>query len=147
VSEDSAGQETPVPAHTEGDDQASLAGLLEQAGKHRDNDAKRIAKKAKKRGIEVMTSDELATEGMRHDLKLRKRVATFALWAVAIQLVAADVAFFTYAWVGEHWKLPVAAIDVWLGATVVQIIGILYVITNYLFPKSGTRLGHDDGDE
>jgi hypothetical protein len=42
--------------------------------------------------------------------------------------------------------VPAPAIDVWLGATVVQIIGILYVIAPYLFPKQGTPLACDQED-
>jgi hypothetical protein len=107
--------------------------------------AERIAKHArKKRRIELMSSDELATESRRHDLILRKRIGIFAIAGVSAELVIANVVFVAYAWAGEHWKVPTVAINVWLGATVIQIFGILYVITNYLFPKSGTPLSRDE---
>lgn len=108
-------------------------------------EARRIARHARKqRRLELMSSDELATEGQRYDLTLRKRVGIFAIVGVSAELIIANAVFVTYAWVGEHWKVPTAAINVWLGATVIQIFGILYVITNYLFPKSGTLLSRRD---
>lgn len=33
-----------------------------------------------------------------------------------------------------HWQVPTAAIQAWLAATVVQVIGIVLVITRSLFP-------------
>lgn len=117
----------------------------EAGGRKQGGEAKRIAKRARRRRrIELMSSEDLVTEGKRRDLVLRERVATFALWGVSAELLIANAVFVAYAWVGKHWNLPTAAIDVWLSATVVQIIGILYVIANYLFPKSGTPLSHDD---
>jgi hypothetical protein len=119
------------------------------AGPRRDDKsghrAHRIAKRARRRRrIELMSSDELVTEGRRHDLILRKRVAAFALWGVSAELLIANAVFVAYAWIGKDWNLPTAAINVWVGATVIQIFGILYVITNYLFPKSGTPLSRRD---
>jgi hypothetical protein len=37
-------------------------------------------------------------------------------------------------WAGEHWHLSTAVIDVWLAATVVQVVGIVLVVTRNLFP-------------
>lgn len=100
-----------------------------------------IGRRARRnRRLELMSSEELATESRLHDLRLRKRVGNFALGAVTAELIVANTVFVVYAGVGEHWKLPTAAINVWLGATVVQVIGILYVIAHYLFPRSGTPL-------
>jgi hypothetical protein len=98
----------------------------------------------RKRRLELMSSEELATESRRHDLGLRKRVGTFAIVGVSAELIIANAVFVLYAWLGQHWKVPTGAINVWLGATVVQVVGILYVITNYLFPKSGTPLGRGE---
>lgn len=97
----------------------------------------------RKRRLELLSSAELVTESKRHDLGLRKRVGTFALVGVSAELIIANAVFILYAWLGERWKVPTAAINVWLGATVVQIVGILYVITNYLFPKGGTPLSRE----
>jgi hypothetical protein len=70
---------------------------------------------------------------------LRKTVAKWSYIALAAQIGIADAVFIAYAWNGRHWNLPVAAISVWLSATVVQVIAVLLVITRYLFPDRGRR--------
>jgi hypothetical protein len=70
----------------------------------------------------------------REEHELRKTVATWVYRATAVQVAAADVVFIIYAWVGRDWDVPVEAISAWLGATVVQVIAVLLVITRYLFP-------------
>lgn len=71
------------------------------------------------------------------DLKLSKVVGYGALGFMAAQLAVADVAFFLY---GESnaWQIPASAIEVWLAATVIEVIGVVLVIAKYLFP-SGER--------
>ena len=120
--------------------------LLADFGQRKHGRADRwTARRARrKRRLELMSSEELATESKRHDLRLRKRVGTFAIIGVSAELLIANLVFVLYAWQGEQWKIPIGAIDVWLSATVIQVIGILYVITNYLFPKSGTPLSRDE---
>jgi hypothetical protein len=124
----------------------AIEGLLQTSVQHKsDWSNERPGRRARrKRRLELMSSEELSTEGKRHDLRLRKRVGAFALVGVSAELIIANAVFVAYAWAGERWKVPTAAINVWLGATVVQVTGILYVITNYLFPKSGTPLSHDE---
>jgi hypothetical protein len=51
-----------------------------------------------------------------------------------IEIVIANAVFIVFAWAGENWKLETAVIDVWLGATVVQVVGIVLVVTRQLFP-------------
>lgn len=79
-------------------------------------------------------------EKLRHraqglDIELRKRYAEWVLYGVAAQLLIADLAFFLYAGLGVHWRIATAAIDVWLGATIVQVVGIVGIVTRYLFPR------------
>jgi hypothetical protein len=40
-----------------------------------------------------------------------------------------------FAWVGADWDLPAGVIEVWLGATVVQVVGIVLIVTRHLFPN------------
>ena len=54
---------------------------------------------------------------------------------VAAQLVVADVVFVVYAWAGEGWQLSAGVIEVWLAATLVELIAVVLVITRYLFPS------------
>ncbi|MEZ0577300.1 hypothetical protein [Nocardioides sp. MH1] len=72
-----------------------------------------------------------------HDL--RKRVAKYTYVATAVQIGIADAVFVMYAWWGVSWSVPTEAIAAWLGATVIQVIAVLLVITRYLFPDGGRR--------
>ena len=70
----------------------------------------------------------------REEHELRKTVAKWVYLATAAQVAIADAVFLVYAWVGRDWDVPAQAISAWLGATVVQVIAVLLVITRYLFP-------------
>ena len=61
------------------------------------------------------------------------------------QIVAADAIF---VWYGDAngWDIPAAAISAWLGTTVVQIVAVVLVIMNYLFPKGGPQDGQASGE-
>jgi len=69
------------------------------------------------------------------DLKLKKRYANSALIGMGVQLFIADGVFVGYA-IGVRWQIPANVMDVWLGATVVQLIGVVVLITRYLFPQN-----------
>jgi len=69
-------------------------------------------------------------------LDLREKYALWFRPVLGAQLVVADVVFIIYAWAGVHWKVPPAAISAWLGAVVVQVIGIVMVIVKGLFPPT-----------
>jgi hypothetical protein len=88
--------------------------------------------------------DHAALRGIDHwqDILLKKSYATALLRLVAVQLFVADAVFIVYAWVGMHWRLDAGVIQVWLAATLVELIGVALVITQYLFPRrdrDGTR--------
>ncbi|HXE46018.1 MAG TPA: hypothetical protein VN635_12580 [Conexibacter sp.] len=55
---------------------------------------------------------------------------------MAAQLVIADTAFFLYG-LENSWDIPVAAINVWLGSTVVQVVVVVHTVARYLFPANG----------
>jgi hypothetical protein len=69
---------------------------------------------------------------LEHDL--RERYATWILKILGAQLVVTDLVFLAFAWFGEGWDLSPGVIEVWLAATVVQIVGIVLVVTRHLFP-------------
>lgn len=69
------------------------------------------------------------------DMNLRKKYATVILWGLGVQLFIADIVFLLYAGIGEDWNIPTAAVSAWTGALVVQVIGVVLVITHGLFPK------------
>jgi hypothetical protein len=68
-----------------------------------------------------------------HDLR-----ESYAQWIIRIlfaQLAIADTVFIVFAWAGQRWVLSPGVIEVWLGATVVQVVGIVLVVTRHLFPN------------
>jgi hypothetical protein len=69
------------------------------------------------------------------DIRLKRIYALTLLIALGVQVAIADGVFVAYAWAGADWKLTPAVINVWLGATVVQVIGVVLVVTRYLFPR------------
>jgi hypothetical protein len=85
--------------------------------------------------------DHEALKGLDHwqDILLKKSYATALLRLVTAQLVVADAVFIAYAWAGEHWRLEAGVIQFWLGATLVELIGVALVITKYLFPRRDQR--------
>lgn len=74
---------------------------------------------------------------LKDEHQLRGKVARYAYLATGVQILAADVTFVLIAWRGYEWRVPVEAIVAWLSATVVQVVGVVLVITRYLFPPPG----------
>src|SRR5712675_1376065 len=74
--------------------------------------------------------DHKALVGIDHwqDIQLKRTYAKWLLILVAAQLFVADAIFFVYAWVGEGWDLDAGVIQVWLAATLVELIGVALVI-------------------
>lgn len=79
----------------------------------------------------------MGVDRARADLKLSKVVGYGALGLMAGQVLIADTAFFFYGF-NNGWAIPAAAMDAWLAAAVIQVIGVVLVITRYLFPGGGT---------
>lgn len=77
----------------------------------------------------------LRGEDHRQDIRLKRTYARWLLILVAAQLFVADAIFVAYAWAGEHWRLDAGVVQFWLGATLVELIGVVAVITRYLFPR------------
>jgi hypothetical protein len=70
---------------------------------------------------------------LEHDLK-----NTYAFWILIMlagQLLLTNAIFVAFAWAGEQWDLSTAVVQVWLAATVVQVIGVVFVVTRPLFPN------------
>lgn len=81
--------------------------------------------------------DTLRQNNLAQDIELKKFYARGSLFGVGIQLLIADAAFFFY--LVKEGNVPSVVMDVWLSATVVQSIGIVLVITNYLFPATAKQ--------
>jgi hypothetical protein len=76
----------------------------------------------------------LANLKTKNLLAYGKVYAYGSMSAMGVQILIADAAFYLYGH-AYHWKVPVGAMQVWLGATVVQVIGIVLVIAKSLFPE------------
>lgn len=111
----------------------NLAALLQQLGAA---PSKGSWWRRKSKVRPALTDSELVTENERLKLKQRKVLALVAGMAALFQVLCADAVFVTYAWHGMHWRVPAAAIESWLAATVVQVIGVVLVITRSLFPSN-----------
>jgi len=79
---------------------------------------------------------KVGVDRAKADLKLSKVVGYGALGLMAAQVLIADTAFFLYGF-NNDWNIPAAAMDAWLAAAVIQVVGVVLVITRYLFPGSG----------
>jgi hypothetical protein len=62
------------------------------------------------------------------------------LFGLGAQLAAADALVFVYAW-HVSWRVNTTVLQVWLGAAVVEVIGVVLVVTRYLFPRRDTAGG------
>jgi glutathione S-transferase len=65
---------------------------------------------------------------------LRQRYADWIIWLLGAQFVIADAVFVAFAWAGRRWDLPPGVVEVWLAATVVQVVGVVAIVTRHLFP-------------
>jgi hypothetical protein len=84
--------------------------------------------------------DEIAqidAESRGVDLLLQKVVGYGALGLMLSQLVVANIVFLKYAGAVGWSVLPTGAIQAWLAATVVQVIGVVIVIARCVFPSGG----------
>lgn len=78
---------------------------------------------------------ELRKEYATQEIELRQTYAKGLLALLAVELVFVNVIFWKYAAIGEHWNVPIGVIQIWLGATVVQVVGVVAIVTRYLFPR------------
>jgi hypothetical protein len=76
---------------------------------------------------------DLQQAGQAQLIFFRHRYANGALAAMGVQLFLAD-GLFAYYLVRNIKDLPAPVMSAWLGAGVIQVIGVVVVITRYLFP-------------
>lgn len=96
---------------------------------------KRVAQELERARQEVETKRERD----KQEIELRRTYANGLLRILTGQLVIADAVFVAFAWAGKDWNLSTAVIDTWLGAVVVQVIGVVLVVTRHLFPQRDSK--------
>lgn len=98
------------------------------------------ANEARKRKAKVEKLEQKA-ERLKSENKIRARLGNAAIALVSGQLIVCDVAIFMYglATVLNGGVVPTQVVIGWMTATLVEVIGILWVIARSLYPM------HDDG--
>jgi hypothetical protein len=79
---------------------------------------------------------KLDLEDRKAVLAMKQVFARGVSIVVGLQLAMADAVFFIYG-VENNWQIPGAVMIAWLSATMVQSIGIVYIIARHLFPPQG----------
>jgi hypothetical protein len=79
--------------------------------------------------------EELVARDIEQDIRLKRTYARYLLGILVAQLLIANTVFIVYAWAGVDWKLEPRVINVWLAATLIEVVGIVLVVTRYLFPR------------
>lgn len=74
------------------------------------------------------------------DSNLKKLVGRVAMWGLVGQLAVVNMGFGAHVywtqWVLRE-SLPETVMIAWFSSTVVEVIGVVYVVAKYLFPESG----------
>lgn len=78
---------------------------------------------------------ELKRQSAELEHGLKKTYARWILVLLGGQLLLSNAIFIAFAWAGEGWDVSTSVIQVWLAATVVQIVGVVLVVTRHLFPN------------
>jgi hypothetical protein len=89
------------------------------------------ARAAKLEAEADLLGERVAAE--KENRRLRFGIAIAALVVMALQVLAANGIFAWYG-IAAQWAVPSSAITAWLGATVVEVVSVVLVIVNYLFP-------------
>src|ERR1700761_9711964 len=89
------------------------------------------ARAAKLEAEAGMLDEQVATE--KENRKLRFGIAIAALILMALQVLAANGIFAWYG-IAADWAVPSSAVTAWLGTTVIEVVAVVLVIVNYLFP-------------
>jgi hypothetical protein len=78
--------------------------------------------------------ETLGRQDLQQDIRLKKFYAYLLPAVLAAQLAISDFLVIGYAEWGVGWELDPWVLNVWIAATVVQVIGIVVIVTKYLFP-------------
>jgi membrane protein implicated in regulation of membrane protease activity len=65
--------------------------------------------------------------------RLRNGIAVAALVLMALQVLAANGIFAWYG-VAAAWNVPASTVTAWMATTVIEVVSVVLVNVNYLFP-------------
>jgi hypothetical protein len=130
------GDEAARPGDSEADEKAAAEATVEdalQSGAARESSLPEELRHLPER--DRAQTIHLKRKAAELEYRLKSRYATWILILLGTQLLAANVMFTAFAWAGEGWELSTSVVQVWLAATVVQVVGVVYVVTRHLFPN------------
>lgn len=87
----------------------------------------------------TMSADDILLDSVRFDHQIKKLFAWVIVIAVVGQVVLANLIVVLYLWFGFGSAGDPRVLVAWFSATVVEVIGLMAVITRYLFPSGGPR--------
>lgn len=79
--------------------------------------------------------DRLRHQGVILELEHRELYAKRLIWVLVGELMFTNIVFVAYAWAGMHWRVPDTVVVGFLAAVVIEVIGLVFVITRNLFPN------------
>lgn len=133
--EEGAGGEDGATAELRSDSEAAAKAAVEdviQSGAARESslpeELRHLPERDRAQAIELKRKSAELEHG------LKKTYATWILVLLGFQLLLANAIFVAFAWAGEGWDLSTPVVQAWLAATVVQIVGVVLVVTRHLFP-------------
>lgn len=88
-----------------------------------------------RRNRQVQSTEDLEKAALASRNVLRKGYGWSLLAILAAQIIFADWIFYEYAKVGRSWDVEAPVMDMWLGATVVEVISITTIVVRHLFPR------------
>ncbi len=108
------------------------------AGEERDAppiEGKAAARAARREGVPQEGLDPAVVQrDYEQDIALKRTYARWLLVAMSVQIGFANLGFFWYG-IANAWDVEPIVMQFWLSSAVVQVIGIVYVIARYLFPR------------
>lgn len=78
-----------------------------------------------------MAGEAVVTE--QANRRLRNGIAIAALVLMALQVLAANGIFAWYG-IAVGWAMPSATVTGWMATTVIEVVSVVLVIVNHLFP-------------
>lgn len=78
--------------------------------------------------------DDAKLRDVNQDIDLKNLLAKAALAVMAVQLLFTHIAFYMYG-MSRVWRIPDGVMIVYLTENFAQVVGIVFVITRYLFPS------------
>jgi hypothetical protein len=88
------------------------------------------------------TEVDVLREALASEVQNRRLRYPIAIGALAVMVLQVAVSNAIFGWYGDTnaWSISAAAISAWMGTTVVEVVAVVLVVMNYLFPKVAGRV-------